>query len=139
MRKFHVSALLLPLLAACSGSGAGNSTTTPPPPPTEVLAVETPPPAYPPEVACTGGEGTSVLRVVIGPAGRVSETSVISSSGFPALDQSAITAVEGWQFRAATRGGQPVAATIQVPVTFRLPAELPSDCYSVQERLRRGG
>ena len=135
MRKFHVMASLA-LLTACSGN---TPEAAPVPAPTDAMAVSTPPPVYPAEVACTGGEGTSVLRVVVGPAGRVSDTSVVTSSGFPALDQAAIDAVEGWQFRAATRAGQPVPATIQVPVTFRLPAELPNDCYIVQERLRRGG
>ena len=91
------------------------------------------------EVACTGGEGTSVLKVTIGPAGVPDSITVLTSSGFPALDQAAQAAVEGWRFRAATRNGQPVAASIQVPVTFRLQAELPSDCYLVQERLRQGG
>lgn len=135
------SRCLLPLLAftllgACQQrdeSAAAAPAATP------VAAVSTPPPAYPAEVACTGGHGTSLLRVVVGPAGRVSETSVLTSSGHPALDQAATEAVEGWQFRAATRGGLPVPSTIQVPVTFNLPAELPSDCYAVQERLRRGG
>ena len=136
MRKTFVNASVIVLLSACGGTPSESPRI---PAPTDVMAVSTPPPVYPAEVACTGGEGTSVLRVVVGPAGRVSDTSVVTSSGFPALDQAAIDAVEGWQFRAATRAGQPVPATIQVPVTFRLPAELPSDCYIIQERLRRGG
>lgn len=133
-------ALLLPtalLLAACQGDQPAPSQATPAP--TPVAAISTPPPAYPAEVACTGGEGTSVLKVTIGPAGIPEQVVVLTSSGIPALDQAAQAAVEGWKFRAATRNGQPVSASIQVPVTFRLPAELPNDCYLVQERLRRGG
>ena len=132
---------LLPLfllLAACQGTSSDEAKQAPPAP-TPVAAISTPPPAYPAEVACTGGEGTSVLKVGIGAAGIPDNITVLTSSGFPALDQAAQTAVEGWRFRPATRNGQPVAASIQVPVTFRLPAELPSDCYLVQERLRRGG
>ena len=131
--------LALALLAGCQRNDAGEDAAATVPAPTEVMAVSTPPPAYPAEVACTGGEGTSVLRVVIGPAGRVTQADVVTSSGFPALDQAAAEAVEGWQFRAATQAGKPVPSTIQVPVTFRLPPGLPSDCYAVQERLRRGG
>ncbi|MGN0859619.1 MAG: energy transducer TonB [Stenotrophomonas sp.] len=138
--KLRRSLLLLPiplLLAACQGDQAAD--TPAPLAPTPVAAISTPPPAYPADVACTGGEGTSVLKVSIGPAGVPDNITVLTSSGFPALDQAAQAAVEGWRFRAATRNGQPVAASIQVPVTFRLPAELPSDCYLVQERLRQGG
>jgi len=131
------SLLPLPLLLMACQNPEGS--TPAPPPPTPVAAVSTPPPAYPAEVACTGGEGTSVLKVTIGTAGTPEAIVLLTSSGFPALDQAAQSAVQGWQFRAATRNGQAVAATIQVPVTFRLPAELPSDCYLVQERLRRGG
>lgn len=133
-------ALLLPLallLAACQGDKTPPSQATPAP--TPVAAISTPPPAYPAEVACTGGEGTSVLKVTIGPAGIPEQVAVLTSSGIPALDQAAQAAVEGWKFRAATRNGQAISASIQVPVTFRLPAELPNDCYLVQERLRRGG
>ena len=138
--KLRRCLLLLPiplLLAACQGDQAAD--TPAPLAPTPVAAISTPPPAYPADVACTGGEGTSVLKVNIGPAGVPDNITVLTSSGFPALDQAAQAAVEGWRFRAATRNGQPVAASIQVPVTFRLPAELPTDCYLVQERLRQGG
>lgn len=133
-------ALMLPLsalLAGCQNTNAPPADA--PPAPTPVAAISTPPPAYPAEVACTGGEGTSVLKVSIGPAGIPDTITVLTSSGFPALDEAARTAVEGWQFRPATRNGQAVSASIQVPVKFQLPAELPSDCYVVQERLRRGG
>lgn len=137
MRNLCVMTLAC-LATACTGTDDRKSAAHIPAP-TEVMAVQTPPPLYPTDIACTGGEGTSTLRVVVGPAGRVSDVRVVNSSGFAPLDQAAMDAVEGWQFRAATRAGQPVAATIQVPVTFRLPAELPTDCFVIQERLRRGG
>ena len=131
--------LCLPLSLAACQKDAADPARQAAPAPTPVAAISTPPPAYPAEVACTGGEGTSVLKVSIGAAGIPDNITVLTSSGFPALDQAAQTAVEGWRFRPATRNGQPVPASIQVPVTFRLPAELPTDCYLVQERLRRGG
>jgi protein TonB len=128
--------LLAPLaLSACGQAPAD----VPVAPPSQVMAVSTPPPAYPPEVACMGGEGTSVLKVVIGTDGRPQDIIVLTSSGHPALDQAARTAVTGWEFRPATRNGVASASTIQVPVTFRLPDELPADCFAVQERMRRGG
>lgn len=131
-----VSLLLATVLSACGGQ-PGNA--EPAPAPTEVMAVRTPPPAYPPEVACLGGEGTSVLKLVIGNDGRPQTATVLTSSGHRALDEAARSAVLGWEFRPATRNGVASAATIQVPVTFRLPPELPADCFAVQERVRRGG
>jgi len=47
--------------------------------------------------------------------------------------------VEGWQFKAATRAGQAVPTTIQVPVSFTPPQPKPDECFAVEERLRRGG
>jgi len=62
-----------------------------------------------------------------------------TSSGNSALDEQARTAVQGWQFKAATRAGQPVSSTIQVPVTFNPPQPKPDECFAIEERLRRGG
>ena len=55
------------------------------------------------------------------------------------LDAQAKTAVEGWEFKAATRAGQTVSTTIQVPVSFNPPQPKPDECFAVEERLRRGG
>lgn len=131
-----LSGLLATALTACGGQ---TPNAEPAPAATDVMAVRTPPPSYPPEVACMGGEGTSVLKLVIGSNGRPQEITVLTSSGHPALDQAARTAVADWEFRPATRNGVASASTIQVPVTFRLPAELPADCFAIQERVRRGG
>ena len=122
-------------LCACSPS-------EPPPPviaPTEVAAVQTPPPDHPPELACAGVGGKSVLKVVVGPEGMPTDVSLVASSGNGQLDEAAAARVHEWKFKAATRNGQPVSTTIQVPVSFNPPQPKPDECFAIEERMRRGG
>ena len=106
---------------------------------TEVAAVQTPPPDYPPELGCTGVGGTSVLNVVVGVEGKPTDVTLIASSGNSQLDDSAAARVREWKFKAATRNGQPVPTTIQVPVNFKVPDPKPNECFAIEERVRRGG
>lgn len=124
------------MLAACSGP---SEPAAPVAAPTEVAAVKTPPPQYPIELACQNIGGTSTLKVVIGTDGKPSEVTLANSSGNGQLDDQARQAVLGWQFKAATRAGQPVSTTIQVPVSFNPPQPKPDECFAIEERLRRGG
>jgi protein TonB len=123
------------LLSAC-GEGQPDA---PAIAPTEVAAVQTPPPDYPAELACTGVGGKSVLKVVIGPEGNPTDVSLVTSSGNSQLDDSAAARVREWKFKAATRNGQPVPTTIQVPVSFNPPDPKPDECFAIEERVRRGG
>ncbi|WP_313346118.1 energy transducer TonB [Stenotrophomonas sp.] len=123
-------------LASCSGP---SEPAAPVAAPTEVAAVKTPPPEYPIELACQGIGGTSTLKVVIGTDGVPSEVTLANGSGNGDLDHRAMHAVMAWQFKAATRAGQPVSTTIQVPVSFNPPQPKPDECFAVEERLRRGG
>ena len=138
MKMIHAAlpAVALLALTACSGS---SEPAAPVAAPTEVAAVKTPPPQYPIELACQGIGGTSTLKVVIGTDGKPSDVALATSSGNSALDEQARQAVLGWQFKAATRAGQPVSSTIQVPVTFNPPQPKPDECFAIEERLRRGG
>ncbi|WP_269790758.1 energy transducer TonB [Stenotrophomonas sp. Iso1] len=134
--------LLLGSLAAAASLGACTSSDQPAAPviaPTEVAAVQTPPPDYPAELACTGVGGKSVLKVVVGPQGTPTEVALITSSGNSQLDDSAIARVREWKFNAATRNGQPVPTTIQVPVSFNPPDPKPNECFAIEEQARRGG
>lgn len=123
-------------LAGCGGS---SEPAAPVAAPTEVAAVKTPPPVYPIELACQAIGGTTTLKVVVGTDGKPGEVQLVSGSGNAQLDEQAQKAVEGWQFKAATRAGQPVPTTIQVPVSFNPPQPKPDECFAVEERLRRGG
>ncbi|WP_433851761.1 energy transducer TonB [Stenotrophomonas nitritireducens] len=122
-------------LAACTPSGPAAPVVAP----TEVAAVQTPPPDYPVELACSGVGGQSVLKVVVGPQGAPTDVALLTSSGNSQLDDSAIRRVREWKFKAATRNGQPVPTTIQVPVSFNPPEPKPDSCFAIEERMRRGG
>lgn len=137
----NVRLLSLSLIAATGLAGCGPSEppAPPPPPPTEVAAVKTPPPQYPLELACMGMGGTSTFKVTIGADGKPSEVALLTGAGNAQLDELARTAVQGWQFKAATRNGAAVPATIQVPVSFNPPQPKPDQCFAIEERLRRGG
>lgn len=82
-----------------------------------------PGPEYPRSARRRGDEGTVVLRVTVSVAGLPQQIQIRSSSGSETLDQAAIEAVEGWRFIAAQRGNIAVAATIDVPIAFRLTAD----------------
>ena len=136
LQSLVLSSIALTALAGC------NQPATPVAPvaaPTEVAAVKTPPPQYPIELACQGIGGTSTFKVVIGANGRPGEVALVRGSGNAQLDEQAKKAVEGWEFKAATRAGQAVSTTIQVPVSFNPPQPKPDQCFAVEERLRRGG
>lgn len=125
-----VSALLL--AAGCSQQSAPQAQAAPAS--TELTALETPPPQYPMDAACNGHGGTSTLKVTVGPAGAPTDVTVFRSSGTGSLDDAAVAAVKAWKFRAATRGGQAVAQTINVPVNFPAPQVRPDACFSLDEK-----
>lgn len=72
------------------------------------------PPLYPLASRRKGEAGTVLLLVRIDAGGKVLEVSVRSTSGHPALDRSAVTAVSRWKFRPGAPG------LLLVPVVFRL-------------------
>lgn len=97
----------------------------PPPPP----AVDVPPRAnprrpnewaYPPAARRAGEEGVVMLQLYVTEDGRVAEVKVAKSSGFPRLDEAAERDARRWRFLPATRGGEPVAYWLTVPVRYSL-------------------
>ena len=79
-----------------------------------------PAPEYPPLALRRGWQGTVRLRVALDPEGHPTQVGLATSSGYPMLDEAALAAVRRWQFRPATRLGKPVAATVEVPIVFRI-------------------
>ena len=80
-------------------------------------------PPYPLVARRLGMEGVVLLEVVVAPDGHAAEVRVARSSGYPALDESALTTVrERWRFIPAHRDGVPVESRVTVPIRFRLEA-----------------
>lgn len=67
-----------------------------------------------------GWEGDAVLRAHIGPQGENEKVELIASTGFPVLDEAAMAAVRAWRFDPARQGADPVSASLDLPVSFRL-------------------
>ncbi|MDR1075609.1 MAG: energy transducer TonB [Xanthomonadaceae bacterium] len=131
---YHISVVLPVAILALSGCGKSSSQPEVAAiPPTEVMAVDTPKPDYPLTEACAGNGGEVLLSVVVGPEGRPASVSLLRSSGFPALDQAALDKIPAWEFRAATRNGQPIPQTIQVPVNYTPPEIRPDECFKLDE------
>ena len=63
--------------------------------------------------------GTLLLEVTVSAEGRAIDARVVRGLPF-GLNESAIRRVRDWQFRPATREGQPVACRVMIEVTFRL-------------------
>jgi protein TonB len=79
-----------------------------------------PKPLYPEVARRRGYEGTVRLKVEVLASGEVGRIWVKESSGYEALDRSALKTVKDWSFIPARFGGIPVKSTVIVPVIFQL-------------------
>jgi TonB family protein len=86
---------------------------------------------YPPDLYARKVQGNVTLRIHIDTAGHVrpESTTVIESSGYPALDSAAVDGSRALEFRPAITKGAPLAISVLFPVYFRHPdaAPLPGD------------
>ncbi len=77
-------------------------------------------PRYPLKARRKGMEGVVHLAVEVSAQGNPESISIMTSSGHRLLDREAKRTVSKWKFHPATRGGQPVSSTLEVPIRFRL-------------------
>lgn len=77
-------------------------------------------PQYPQVARREGWEGTVVLRITVGAGGDVEHVKTQTSSGFPALDESAARSVKTWRFDPARDGEFRIATVVDLPITFNL-------------------
>lgn len=82
--------------------------------------LDNPSPDYPAQSRSEGEEGRVVLRVFVSAQGSAEQVEIRKSSGFHRLDESARVTVGHWRFVPAHRAGEPVAAWVNVPITFSL-------------------
>ncbi len=79
-----------------------------------------PAPPYPQICRDREQQGKVVLLVRIAADGRAALVEIATSSGYQRLDTVAQEAVRRWKFVPAHQAGEPVAATVRVPVVFHL-------------------
>jgi protein TonB len=79
-------------------------------------------PIYPAGSRRDGEQGTGMFRVLVDERGRPMEVQVLKSSGFPRLDEAAMTAIRKWAFSPAMQNSQAVKSWTRVQVTFNLQA-----------------
>jgi protein TonB len=61
-----------------------------------------------------------LLVVRVSAQGQAESVQVRQSSGFERLDEAAMAAVRQWRFVPARRGEEPIAASVLVPLVFKL-------------------
>jgi periplasmic protein TonB len=87
---------------------------------TDADYLQNPPPAYPRMSFRLGEEGTSVVRVLIGPDGRAQDAQIAASSGYARLDQAAEATARSWRYVPGKRGGVPEAMWVNVPIKWEI-------------------
>ncbi len=106
-------------LVACTRSAPAEEPLVP-----AVLIPGQPAIPYPAELFAQRVEGEVLLYLVVDSSGAVmwDSSRVAKSSGHPAFDAAALAAAPGLRFTPAERSGIHVAAPIQVPIRFSIPA-----------------
>ncbi len=87
---------------------------------TAVLAEGCATPAYPVSAARNGETGTVLLALLIGSDGKVSDAKVQKSSGHPALDKAARSALSLCKFKPATMDGLATAGWSAISYVWKL-------------------
>ena len=76
-------------------------------------------PAYPEQEAKQNHQGMVTLRFLVGSDGKVKESQVMESSGYPALDDAALVAISKCSFNPPVANGKPVNAWIPVQYDWK--------------------
>ncbi len=76
-------------------------------------------PQFPEQLRHQGLTSTVVLRVVVTREGRIGDARVEKVAGAPEFGDAALQAVREWEFKPATKDGQPVDAAATIEVNFR--------------------
>jgi periplasmic protein TonB len=130
-----------PVLAAAPSNEPAPATFTVPPAPPTVVEPSAPPapaptpmtparfdadylqnpaPAYPALSRKLHEEGKVLLQVKVTAAGMAEHVQIKQGSGYPRLDEAALNTVRQWRFVPARRGDEAIAASVVVPIVFRL-------------------
>jgi protein TonB len=109
--------------AATAATPPGTPAITLVPPGFDAAYLHNPKPSYPRAAVRMGLEGVVRIEVLVGADGRPRGLTLAHSSGHAVLDEAALEAVATWRFVPASRGGEAVAARVEVPIRFMLNEE----------------
>jgi len=80
-------------------------------------------------------EGKVKMLLSITDAGLVESVNVAESSGHAELDALAVECARTWQFKPATRGGEPIAFNYTFTLSFRILSREPVNQYKVEQEV----
>ena len=75
---------------------------------------------YPDASRREGEEGTCLVKITVGTDGRVSDASVLRSTGHPRLDKACLQVAHAYRFHPATVNHRPVVSTASLPIQFKI-------------------
>jgi len=90
------------------------------PPSADTYALHNPKPPYPISSRENGEQGAVMLYACITDHGKVDRVALVQSSGYPALDRSALNTVRHWSFRPAQESGKSIPMCYRLPIRFLL-------------------
>ena len=90
------------------------------PPSADIYALRNPKPPYPISSRENGEQGSVMLYACITDHGTVDRVDLAQSSGYPALDRSALNTVRHWSFRPAQESGKSIPMCYRLPIRFLL-------------------
>jgi protein TonB len=99
---------------SASSEGSNASDQVPP------KLVKSPKPRYPSESIRLRQEGRVIVNIEVLENGSVGQASIAQSSGFSALDQSALETVKNWQYASGSGSGSLVKQRVQAGIIFEL-------------------
>jgi TonB family protein len=94
------------------------------PPSPDAYALRNPKPPYPISSRENGEQGAVMLHACITDHGKVERVDLAQSSGYPALDRSALNTIRHWSFRPAQESGKAISMCYRLPIRFLLSASV---------------
>lgn len=89
-------------------------------PSSDFAALNNPKPPYPISSRENGEQGRVYLNACVNEYGRIDRLDLAKSSGFHALDRSALNTVRHWEFIPARQNGKAIAMCYRLPIHFVL-------------------
>ena len=100
------------------------------PPSTDAYVLQNPKPPYPISSRENGEQGAVMLYACITDHGKVERVDLAQSSGYPALDRSALNTIRHWSFRPAQVSGKSIPMCYRLPIRFFLSSSALSVLHS---------